>query len=474
MSYATSCLPRQWLTAHIIPLYKHAGSRLHTENYRPISLTSVVCKVFESILKDEMMVHLLSNNLIHNNQHGFLPKRSTQSNLLEILHDWALALDNKDNIDCIFIDFKKAFDSISHAKLLHKLNSFGFSTLTTKWISSFLSGRTQQIKIGSSGSLSSSLPCTSGVPQGSVLGPILFILFINDLVSVCKFGKMMLYADDVTLYAKVNSLTDAHSLQEDLHNILLWSQLWQLPINIKKCLFMRVRAATNIPFVYSISDVALQQVDHVRVLGVTLSQDLSITNHCDSIASLGHRRAFLLLNSFRSSNLATMTSLFTTYVRPLLEYCTPAWSPHLLKDIDQIESVQRFFTRSLPGMSQFPYHERLTILGLQSLELRRIYRDCTYLYKMLHNTVDTRFNNMFTLRSNLILSHMSLRGNDLTINIPNFHSDVRNYNFAIRVARYWNSLPNHVVQSATLNAFYNHLINHDFTMFLRGRTINRP
>ena len=168
-----------------------------------------------------------------------------------------------------------------------------------------------------------------------------------------------------------------------------------------------------------------------------------------------------------------MTSLFTTYVRPLLEYCTPAWSPHLLKDIDKIESVQRYFTRSLPGMSHLSYHERLTKLGLQSLELRRIHSDCIYLYKMLHNVVESK-PNMFVFRSNVVLSHMSLRGNSLSLCIPKFHLDVREHNFATRVTRYWNALPNNIVHSALLNVFSNHLHNFDFTMFLRGRAVIRP
>ncbi len=237
---------------------------------------------------------------------------------------------------------------------------------------------------------------------------------------------------------------------------------------------MRVRSSTNFTFVYSIGGISLQQVNHARVLGVTLCQNLSFSKHCDSVASEGQKRTFLLLNSFRSSNLAVMTSLFKIYVRPLLEYCTPAWSPHLLKDIDQIESVQRFFTRSLPGMAQLPYHERLIKLGLQSLELRRVHRDCMHLYKMMHNNVATHFVDMFAFRANLTLSHMSLRGNSLTLNIPQFHLDACENNFAIRAARYWNALPNHVVQSASLNVFCNHLHNIDFTVFLRGRAITRP
>ena len=314
MSYTTSCLPSQWLTAHVTPTYKHSGTRLSTENYRHISLTAIVCTIFESILKTEIMIHLLSNKLINSSQHGFLPRRSCQSVLLEIISDWTSALNNKDNSDCIFIDFKEAFDSISHSKLLHKLNSYRLPLLVTKWIKSVLTGRTQQVKIGNSDTLSSSLPCTNGIPQGSALGPILFILFINDL-TVFKFSKLMLYADDVTLYATVNNI-DANRLQADLDSIALWLQEWQLPINIKKCLFMRIRSASKLDFVYTIGGVNLQLVEHARLLGIILNQNMSVTNQCDNVASQGLKRVFLLLNSFRSSNTSTMISLYKTYVRP--------------------------------------------------------------------------------------------------------------------------------------------------------------
>ena len=163
---------------------------------------------------------------------------------------------------------------------------------------------------------------------------------------------------------------------------------------------------------------------------------MSVTNQCDNVASQGLKRVFLLLNSFRSSNTSTMISLCKTYVRPILEYCTPPWSPYLLRDIDQLESVQRFFTRSLPGMAQLPYHVRLTTLGLQSLELLRIHRDCLYLYKMLHNIVDSKFNDMFTFRSDLSLSNMSLRGKCLTFCIPKFPLACYEHNFAVRIVHY--------------------------------------
>ena len=153
---------------------------------------------------------------------------------------------------------------------------------------------------------------TSGIPQGSVLGPILFILFINDLANVCKYSKLMLYADDVTLYATVNNIIDANRLQADLDSIALWSQEWHLPITIKKCLFMHIRSASKLDFIYTISDVNLQLVEHARLLGIILSQNISVTNQCDNIASQGLKRVFLPLNSFHSSNVSTMISLYKT------------------------------------------------------------------------------------------------------------------------------------------------------------------
>ena len=194
---------------------------------------------------------------------------------------------------------------------------------------------------------------------------------------------------------------------------MLWSQRWQLPINIKKCSFMRIRASSVLNFTYNIDGIDLEHVEHAKILGVTLSKNLSASLHCNNVASIARKRTFLL--PFRSSNLATMTSLFKIYVRLLLEYCTPAWSPYLLKDIDQMKSVQRYFTRSLPDLSCLSYNKRLTKLGLQSLEFRRVHKDCNmYLYKMLHYTVVTSFNEMFALRSRSNLSNMSLRANIVT------------------------------------------------------------
>ena len=225
MSYTTNCLPEQWLTTHVTPIYKHLFSRLSTENYRPISLVAIVFKIFKSILKDEIMTHLLSNNLINSIQHSFLLKSSCQSILLETIFDWTSAHDKRDNINCIFIDFKKEFDSISHIKLLHKFNSYGFPLLVTKWIEAFLTDRTRHVKIILSNFLSSSLSCTSSVTQGSVLGPILFILFITDLTNICTF------------YATVKNI-DANRQLVDLNKSSLVTDAYQVCQQVELYLYI--------------------------------------------------------------------------------------------------------------------------------------------------------------------------------------------------------------------------------------------
>ena len=189
---------------------------------------------------------------------------------------------------------------------------------------------------------------------------------------------------------------------------------------------MLIRSANTLDIVYTIGGVNVQLVEHTRLLDIILSKNMSVTKLCDNVAFQGLKHVFLLLNSFHSSNTSTTISLYNTYVRPILEYCTPAWSLYLLRDINQLESVQRFFTCSLPGMSQLPYYKRLTTLDLQSLELRRIPRDCLYLYKMLHNIIDSKFNDIFTFRSDLSLTQMSLRDNCLRFVYLNFIYHVMN------------------------------------------------
>ena len=198
-SFRNHSLPASWLQAIVTPIFKK-GTTADPCNYRPISLTSTCCKAMERIINTQLIDYLLQNQLITKHQHGFLRKHSTTTNLLETLNDFTLALNNKLTTDVIYIDFQKAFDTVSHTKLLAKLSAYGICGDLLLWISAFLSGRTQVVRISST--LSDPIHIISGVPQGSVLGPSLFLIYINDLPDCLQLRNVYvkLYADDAKMY----------------------------------------------------------------------------------------------------------------------------------------------------------------------------------------------------------------------------------------------------------------------------------
>ncbi len=201
----------------------------NVDNYRPISLTSSVCKVLETIIRDHILDFCRTNNIFSTFQHSFLPKRSTESQLLSCLNDWNSYLNNRMAVDVIYFDFAKAFDTVCHPKLLVKLSALGIRVVLLQWIESYLSCRSQYVKVGDSRSMPAN--ATSGVPQVSVLGPILFLLFINDLPKCISNSKIGMYADYVKLYRAVNSLTDCRLLQQDINSLVEWSELNSLSLS---------------------------------------------------------------------------------------------------------------------------------------------------------------------------------------------------------------------------------------------------
>ena len=228
LSIKEGSVPQDWRDAEVTPIYKK-GTKTDPGNYRPVSLTSIVCKILESFIRDTIQIHMEQNKLYSTCQHGFRRKKSCTSQLLEVMEDFTHFMDERENFDVIYLDFKKAFDSVPHERLLLKLEGYGISRCILKWIRSFLENRTQKVKIGNEFSEPSKV--TSGIPQGSILGPILFTIFINDLPeaikSICK-----IFADDTKIY----NITDKHNtLQEDLNSLITWSEKWQLFFNGQKC-----------------------------------------------------------------------------------------------------------------------------------------------------------------------------------------------------------------------------------------------
>jgi len=457
-SFKSHQLPSQWLQAFVTPIHKK-GTTSDPSNYRPISLTCTCCRVMERIINTHLINYLLSNRLITKHQHGFLLKHSTCSNLLETVNDWTLALDNHLITDAIYIDFQKAFDSVSHPKLLSKLASYNIRGDLFDWIAAFLDNRSQQVKI--SNALSNIVFITSGVPQGSVLGPTLFLLYINDLID--GFANLncavKLYADDAKLYCSYKLGDSSSSLIQAINHLTEWAKAWQLSIANSKCVAHRISTVKTLNDVchYVIDDCKLNWSDCTRDLGVFIDNDLKFEQHISKITHTAHTRSCLILKSFITRNPDVLVKAFCTYVRPVLEYCTPVWSPHHINLINKIEKVQRRFTKKLYCMSNLSYKDRLVSLKLDSLYTRRVKQDLVMCYKIINGLICLDFSDFFSY----VVSDRT-RGHNYKLAIQNCRIDARKFCFARRVCPVWNKLPFDVVNACSLNSFKRKLTVFDF------------
>jgi len=453
-SFELSAVPEIWKAATVTPVFKK-GSPSDVSNYRPISLTCIICKIMESIIKDKLIAYLLDKKLITKQQHGFLAKHSTCSQLLECVNDWSIELNVRNCIDVAYIDFQKAFDSVVHSKLCHKLKSYGISGKLLNWITEFLFNRVQAVKINNI--VSDYVPVKSGVPQGSVLGPVLFLLYINDLVDLFGPGlSVKLFADDVKIYAVINDINDVLLFQSGLDALIVWSTEWQLPISLHKCSVLHM-GRKNIGHTYQINGVPLPNVTEVTDLGVLFDSNLRFTKHYRLIVNKAQHRAALILRTFKSREPALLFKAFLTYVRPLLEYCSPVWAPVYKTDIELIERVQRNFTKRLLGFRNKSYSDRLNLLNADTLELRRLKCDLVMIFKIVHKFVDINFDEFFCLNTSGIT-----RGHDYKLSKPLCSNNARQFSFACRRIDVWNSLPVNVVSVNTVALFKLRINNVNF------------
>ena len=431
-------MPDSWKKAVVTPVYKR-GPSAEPANYRPISQTSVFCKLMERVIAAELSDYLLTRGLISKHQHGFIAKHSTTTNLLESLNDWTMSIENRLTDVVAYVDFARAFDTVSHEKLQLKLKAYGIQGQLLSPIMNFLRHRSQVTKVCRVVSQPASI--TSGVVQGSCLGPLLFLIFINDLASI--FGDNItpkFYADDLKLYAHLNCSSPSCDFQRSLDQLTDWANIWQLSISIKKCCVMRISskhvAKDQLADEFVLCGNVLNNVDIVNDLGVLIDKHLTFTEHIGKVVQKATQRCYLIFKSFQSRDKDILLRAFTTYVRPLLEVNSPVWSPHLLRDIRRIESVQRRFTKKLAGLYELRYDERLKLLCLERLEERRIRADLLFTYKVLMGYTSLNVNDFFTL-SEMI----STRGHPYKLFLPRSQTDCRKYFFSCRIISIWNALP---------------------------------
>jgi hypothetical protein len=449
-SYKQKKLPLDWRSANITALFKK-GSRSDVSNYRPVSLTSIVCKVMESIIRDNIIKHFSENNFFSKKQFGFIKGRSTVSQLLKMLDQWTEQLENGGHIDVVYTDFEKAFDKVPHKRLLNKLASYGIDSDTIEWIKAFLCFRKQRVKLN--GKFSEWNLVLSGIPQGSILGPLLFIIFINDLPEFCENSTdIYLFADDAKICKHIYSQSDQQLLQHSVDKIQQWSDIWKLKLNINKCkvvCYGRDRSTQgNYYMTIDSKDIILEQVDHFKDLGVIFDSHLSFQHHCHEKISKAYSILGIIKRNFTYLTPAALVQIYKSMVRSHLEYAQSVWYPYRQKLVEDLEKVQKRATKLVTSLKNLPYSERLKCLKLPSLKYRRYRGDMIEVYKIISGKYDDNI----AIDLDLIKDSRT-RGNVFKLKNKCFHYDIRKFSFAVRIVNVWNSLPNKVVMANTVDTF---------------------
>ena len=442
-------LPDDWKLAHVTPIYKNKGAHNLAVNYRPVSLTSIVCKLMESILRKQVMSHLISENLISNKQYGFISKRSTVTQLLNYLDKCCEMVADGMVVDCIYFDFAKAFDTVPHKRLRKKLTGYGIAGNILQWISEFLANRKQAVIVN--GESSSIKDVISGIPQGSVLGPLLFVIYINDLPDHV-ISNLLLFADDTKLFKEVDSIKDSITIQNDIDTLEKWSHDWLLRFHPDKCHVLTIGKFSNIKHAhrYMLEGEVLEHVFLEKDLGVLIDSDLSFAEHISKQVNKANSVLGLIKRSFENLNPSMFRILYTTFVRPHLEYAQSVWSPKLRKYVNLIEGVQRRATKLVERIRHLPYSVRLKRLEISSLEFRRMFGDMVQVYKHVH------FYDRSTIPDKLTLRTRPNRKHHFELQ-PNFAKDgslgVQTKLFYYRCVTNWNNLPRDVVDAPSIKIF---------------------
>jgi Reverse transcriptase (RNA-dependent DNA polymerase) len=448
----SNTIPSMWKSSKVCPIFKK-GDRTNIKNYRPISVICNFCKALEILLERSIYQHV-SRSII-SQQHGFMKGRSTVTNLSIITQHIAENIDDRIQTDVIYTDMTKAFDRLDHNILLIKLASFGLSPSLIELFKSYFHNRSQYVQLN--GFKSGNYFATSGIPQGSNLGPLLFNIFINDISDVIDVNYL-LYADDLKIYTTIQTITDCERLQANLNQVTVWCKTNNLELNPAKCSVMSYSLKSNqISYRYTIDVDILNRPKNFTDLGVVFDSALSFNDHIDTIAKSANRTYGFIVRigrDFKSPE--TLKSLYYSFVRSKLEYASIVWYPFYQVHIVRLEAIQRRFLKFLSFRSDqvyppigFPHETLLMRHGFSDLSRRREYFAVIVLHKIVSNKTDcidllhmldfkvprqsSRYINLFHLRTprtnvlmNSPLHNMCNAHNRIAHQIDIFHNSLKN------------------------------------------------
>lgn len=452
--------PEDWKSARVTPLFKD-GSRDDLNNYRPISVISVIAKVFERIIYDQVYEYLEEHGVLCNSQSGFRATHSTVTALLEATDTWAYNIDHGKINAVVFLDLKKAFDTVDHEILLIKLSHYGIQGNAYRWFKSYLEHRTQRCSVN--GALSNTRVLSCGVPQGTILGPLLFLLYINDLPNCFEKSSARMYADDTHLtYAGVRVNDIQSCLNEDLKHVHNWLRANRLTLNMTKTEYMligsgqRVGTLPDSP-VLTVNGAVINKVSSTKSLGVIIDDRLNWSHHVEKVSKKIASGIGALKRIRHLVPQPILIQIFNALVQPHFDYCCTVWGNCGLTLQEKLFKLQKRAARVLTFSSfDSEYEPLFAILGWKTVTQQQQLHKATMVFKSLHGLTPNYLSSKFENRC----STYTLRDSENKLKVPLPRTDYFKRSFSYSGAALWNSLPIEARKAESLGVFKNIVKQH--------------
>ena len=453
VSLESGIFPTNWKSARICPIFK-GGNNSEACNYRPISILPILSKIIERAVFDQLYPHIDSHSMLHDAQSGFRPHFSTASALINVTDDWLNAIDKGHYVGIVLLDLQKAFDTVNHAVLIRKLYNYGMSTSVIKWFESYLYDRRHITIIN--GIKSNERQVTCGIPQGSILGPLLFILYINDLPKHVSNVKVSMYADDTALYYNSNDINDiVVKMNRDLKNVRKWLVRNKLSLNVKKTEFMivgsnhKLSRIANVDINIHIDGEKIQRVNECKHLGVIIDDKLTWSKHITHVTKKIAPGLFYLRKSKNVIPSNMQSLLYNALIAPHFNYCNVVWGNCNKTLQNKLQVLQNRAAKIIKGVDRYTSStETLNDLQWNNLSIKQYHNEAIMMYKAVNNLLPTYICSRFKEKE----VQYNLRNNNvLVIDKPN--TEYKKRSFTYRGASLWNTLNDNVKSAINLASF---------------------
>ena len=457
-SIDTGKIPDDWREANVTPIYKQKGKKSDPGNYRPVSLTNVVGKMMERVVKEQIMDHVERNNLLCEEQHGFRAKKSPQTNLIEFMDEVTKWMDEGESFDILYLDFSKAFDKVCHERLMVKLEAVGIVGKVKEWLKDWLQGRKQRVQV--EGQYSEWIEVLSSVVQGSVLGGTLFDIFINDIQRVVLDALIRMFADDTKVALKIRNEEDKKKMQTIIDNLVNWAKRWAMSFNAEKCKILHV-GKKNPKYEYFMSGIKISEAEEEKDLGVWVDTSMKPSKQCAVAAKTANFALGQMQRAFHYRTKNNLVPIYKTFIRPKLEFAVAAWNPWMEMDKNVLERVQQRMIRLLSDVRGKTYEERLKDVGLLPLTERRERGDAIEAFKTLNGFNNVNKAKWFDIendeqrptRRNVKITEEGETRRKNVLKIEKARLDIRKNSYMVRAAHVWNGIPDDVREKKTVNGF---------------------